>query len=95
MTILSAKEKDSSTGNRMAVIVFQDPDTKTQIYENFSYVPDALFKLQELLDALGYDAGQDMDFDVSELVGGMVKVKVVQTEYEGTPRNSAKHFYAA
>jgi hypothetical protein len=95
LTIVKAEEKDSSTGNKMLVVQFSEPDTKTVIFENFSYVPEALFKLQNLLEALGYDAGDDMEFNAADIIGGVVKAKVIQREYEGSVQNSAKKFYAA
>ena len=92
LTVMEAEETESSAGNPMIKIKFSEPDTKTVIFENFSLLPQALFKIQGFMEALGYDVSSDMDFDPKDLIGYVVTAKVVQEEYEGTPRNKIKSY---
>lgn len=94
LVVKDVTAKTSQSGNDMYVVQFQDPESKTVIFDNFSLLPQALFHLQALLKALGYDVDADMEFDPKEILGYMVRASVVQEEYEGTIKNRITKFFA-
>lgn len=96
MNIEAVDEKQSSTGKDMLLVRFKEPETGTAIFENYVLTVDALWKLQELCNAIGIDTSADMDTSelIPELIGQTVKVKVIQEDYEGRIVNRAKKVYA-
>ena len=94
LVIKGYEKKTTSTGKDMYVIRFEEPEKKAVIFENFLLEPENLFRIAGLLEALGYtvDPEQDMEIDFGELVGQVVKAKVVQDTYEGVTRNKIKKF---
>lgn len=93
--IKSVEEKKSSTNKDMLLILFEETETKTGVFENYVLDANCLWKLQELLNALGIDCSGDVSFEPSEIVGEFVKGKVIQEEYEGSIKNRMKKIYAA
>lgn len=96
MTIEAAEEKTSSTGKPMILVRFKEPETNTAVFENYVLTLEALWKLKELLDALGVDTSANMDSaDVAALlVGQSVKAKVIQDTYQDNITNRIKKVYA-
>lgn len=95
LMIKSVEQKVSKAGNDMWLITFEDPETKNVVWENYTFVEKALFKIKELFDALGYDT-DTASFELpepEELVGNYVKAKIVQEEYEGNPVSRVKKVF--
>ncbi len=90
LTIKKAEEKVSSTGKPMIVILFEEPNSKAGIFENYVLTPDALWKIRELMKAIGLDTDGIQELDPQQLVGQTVIGKVVQREYDGNITNSVK-----
>lgn len=90
LVIKKAEQKTSTTGKPMVVILFEEPNSKTGIFENYVLTPDALWKMRELMKALGLatDGIQELDLDL--LMGQTVMGKVIQREYNGEMTNSIK-----
>lgn len=93
--VKKVEEKTSSSGNPMLLILFEEIETKTAVFENYVLTANSLWKLQELLNALGMDTSAEVSFEPEDLVGQVVKGKVVQEEYDGNIRNRMKKIYAA
>lgn len=101
LTIAEAEEKQSSTGNPMISITYDVNSTadgievpgQRKLWDNYSLVEKALFKVKELLDALGYDTDQLVEMDVTDLVGQQVMAKVIQETYNGELRNRIKKVF--
>lgn len=101
LTIAEAEEKQSSTGNPMISITYDVVSTadgievpgQRKLWDNYSLVEKALFKVKELLEALGYDTDQLVEMDVTDLVGQQVMAKVIQETYNGEIRNRVKKVY--
>lgn len=94
LTIKKVTSKLSSTGNPMLVIQFEEPETKTNIFENYSLQEQAIFKLQGLLKAIGLDADAQLTLDESELEGSMIRAALIQDEYNGNINNKIKAVYS-
>lgn len=94
LEIVEAEEKTSSKGSQMIVVVFQEPESKTRIWENYVIQQNCLWKLKELLDVVGIDTSGSLDLDASELVGVMVRGKVIQDTYDDKITNRVKKVYA-
>lgn len=95
LVIKKAEEKMSSTGKPMVVILFEEPNTKTGIFENYVLTPDALWKMKELCKAIGLDTEGVQNLELETLVGQTVMGKVVQREYNGDISNSVKKIFPA
>ena len=98
MTIEEVEEKKSSTGNDMLLVRFKEPESGTAVFENYVLLPQNMWKLQELCEAVGLDTTELGAIDTEELIpmlkGAEVKVKVTQEEYEGRTLNRAKKVMA-
>lgn len=95
VTIKKVEKKVSNSGKDMLFVVFEEVNTKSAIFENYVLTPDALWKLEELLRAAGFDTEGIIDFDEQSLVGMMFKAKIVQREYNGNTTNSIKKIFTA
>lgn len=101
LTIAEAEEKISSTGNPMISITYDVNSTfdgvevpgQRKLWDNYSLVEKALFKIKELLEALGYDTSELVTMDVTDMVGGQVVAQVIQETYNGEIRNRIKKVY--
>lgn len=101
LQIAEAIEKTSSTGNPMISVTYDvlataDGETvegQRKLWDNYSLQAQALFKLKELLSALGVDTSAVVDMEVSDLVGQQILAKVVQETYNGELRNRVKKIY--
>lgn len=95
LTIEEVKQTVSSTGKDMLVIRYREEETKTAIFENYVLEESCLWKLKELLTAVGLETDGICSLDTEQLVGLMVKAKVVKTQYNGQDRNNIKKVYGA
>ena len=94
LDITKVEEKTSSTGKDMVLVTFKHQETGTAIWENYVLQENCLWKLKELLDAVGFDTTGALELDFEELVGQTVNAKVVQDEYNGQIKNRIKKVYA-
>jgi Protein of unknown function (DUF669) len=90
--ITSAEIEESSSGNPMIVVKWKITEGKFKgvvLYDNISLVPQALWKMKTLLEALGIDA-QEEDVEASDYASEMVDqtatVLVTNETYEGEQR---------
>lgn len=94
--IKKVEDKVSKTsGNPMWLVTFEEVESKSVVWENYTFVEKALFKLKELFDALGYVTDTE-NFelpDKSEIEGNFVKGKVIQDEYNGSITNRIKKLF--
>lgn len=93
--IKKIEPKTSKAGNPMWLVTFEEVETKTVIWENYTFVDKALFKIKELFDVLGFDT-TTIPFEIpalEDLVGNFVKGKVIQEEYEGRMQNRMKKLF--
>ena len=90
--IKNVEDKESKAGNPMWLITFEEQETKTVVWENYTFVEKALFKIKELFDVLGFDTETNAFElpDKSEIIGNFVKAKVIQEEYNGSITNRIK-----
>lgn len=98
VTIEAIEEKQSKTDKPMLVARFKEPNSGSAIFENFIPLPENMWRLQDLCDALGIDTS--VNFDTTDFIqmaiGRTVKVKLIQREYpegSGEMQNSVKKFY--
>lgn len=93
--IKSVEEKTSSTNKPMLLVRFDEQETGTAVFENYVLEASCLWKLRELLDALGMECSGEISFEPEALIGEFVKAKVTQEEYNGEVRNRLKKVFAA
>ena len=95
LTIEDAEEKPAkSSGNPMISVKFGvEGHDQNKLFDNFVLTQKALWKLKEVLNALGYETDAIVDLDITELVGQQVQAKVVQEEYDGRMTNRIKSYY--
>jgi len=90
--ITSAELQESSTGNPMIAAKWKILDGKYKgvtLYDNISLVPQALWRLKTLLEAVGIDAQEEdvhAEEYAEELVGTSANITVTNEKYEGEDR---------
>lgn len=90
--ITSAEVEEAKSGNDMIVVKWKITEGKfkgTVLYDNVSLVPQALWKMKTLLEAIGIDP-QEEDVAASEYASEMVEktatILVTNETYEGEQR---------
>lgn len=81
LTIIEAEQTTSQKGSPMIKVTFEEENTKSRIWENYVIQQNCLWKLKELLDVIGVDTSVSIDLDPQDLIGVMVKGKVIQDTY--------------
>ena len=96
LVVTEAAEKTSSTGNPMLTLTFnvQNVPGEHKLWNNFTLIDKALWKLKEFLEAIGMDtsASPQVQFDVAELIGTECDAMVIQELYKGEATNRIKKF---
>lgn len=97
LSIAKAEETQSSTGNPMLKLEYDvvGVDGNRKLWDNFVLIDKCLWKIQELLKALGIPTDSIVELDPQELVGQQVQAKVVQEEYNGDIVNRVKKILPA
>lgn len=76
-TIFKITEAQSKAGNDKLVFEFQQVGTKRKTWDDYSLLPQALFKLKRLLVSLGYDGESlegNFDFEPNDILGREVLI---------------------
>lgn len=94
VTVKKVEEKVSSKGSDMWLVSFEEAESKNYLFENYVLQANCMWKLQELLGAIGYDVDGTLDVEPSELVGAVLNAKVIQDTYDGNIVNRIKKIYA-
>lgn len=82
-----------SSGNPMLKIEFNiltDGYTGRKVWSNYVLTDAAMWKIVELLRAVGIDTDAFLDMDTDELVGLTCSAKITQREYDGNIQNEVK-----
>lgn len=74
-----------------------------KVWENMTIVPNSLWRLKAFLEAAGFEANDDMEFEPEDVLNSTLDVKLViqkgrknpSTGEEYEPRNSIKAFFPA
>ena len=92
LTIAKIEETTSSTGNPMLKVEYDvnGVEGNRKLWDNYVLIDKCLWKVKELVDALGVDTSELVEMDVSELLGMQVKAKVIQETYNGDIVNRIK-----
>lgn len=97
--VVSMEEETASTGTEMEVGQFKiikGEFTGTKVRENFPLTKKALFKVKQLLKALGLPhEGKNVVFDTDKILAKKVTIDVSVYEYDGKPRNRIDNFLPA
>lgn len=73
-----------------------EPHVGRKQWMNTSLVPDALFGLKDLLAATGkFEVDGELDFDIADVIGSEVKIKVKTKTYDGELQNEVKRVMSA
>ncbi len=91
-TISNADVKISPTSGGKYVAwtfkVFEPPEYKNRkLFLNTSLQPQALWKLKELLNAVGINVNGVYEFDPDDIIGSIVKVYAIESNYRGKDVN--------
>lgn len=96
--IKEINEQVSQGGDDMLVFVFEvikGDDKGALIYENCTLVDKALWKLQQILQAVGIKCDGKVALDLDKLIGKICEVDVFHETYEGRTRAKIGEFYKA
>lgn len=66
-----------------------------KVFENYVLTEKCLWKLKQLLAAIGIDASGAVDLDTQELLGKTFTGSIIIQEYNGNEKNSIKNHKAA
>lgn len=90
MEVVEAEKTESQAGNdtiSWKMKVADGPHSNKLLYYNTSLLPQALWNLRGLVEALGYEIEEgDMDLDLSAFVGDQFVGVVAHETYEGKKR---------
>ena len=92
LQIAKVEETNSSTGNPMLKVEYNvlGVEGNRKLWDNYVLIDKCLWKVRELLDAVGIDTSELVEMDVTELVGLEVNAKVIQETYNGDIMNRVK-----
>lgn len=96
--IVEINEQTSQGGDDMLVFVFEviKGDSKgARVYENCVLTDKALWKLQQILQAIGIKCDGKVALDLDKLIGKICEVDVFHEEYEGRTRACIGEFFKA
>lgn len=96
--IVEINEQTSQGGDDMLVFVFEviKGDSKgARVYENCVLTDKALWKLQQILQAIGIKCDGKVALDLDKLIGKICEVDVFHEEYEGRTRARIGEFFKA
>lgn len=94
--IKEINEQTSQGGDDMLVFVFEvikGDDKGALIYENCVLTDKALWKLQQILQAIGIKCDGKVAIDLDKLIGKICEVDVFHEEYEGRTRAKIGEFF--
>ena len=97
LQIAKVEETESSNKNPMLKIEYDviSVEGGRKLWDNFVLIPAAMWKIKELLTALGMDTSELVEMDPQELVGQVVQAKVIQETYNGDIVNRVKKILPA
>lgn len=97
LRIAKAEEKLAKTGTPMLAVEYDvvGVDGNRKLWDNYPLTDAALWKLQELMKALGFDTSAVVSLEPSELTGMEVNAKVIQEDYQGEMVNRVKKIMMA
>lgn len=96
--IVEINEQTSQGGDDMLVFVFEviKGDSKgARVYENCVLTDKALWKLQQILQAIGIKCDGKVALDLDKLIGKVCEIDVFHEEYEGRTRARIGEFFKA
>lgn len=96
--IVEINEQTSQGGDDMLVFVFEvikGESKGARIYENCVLTDKALWKLQQILQAIGIKCDGKVALDLDKLIGKICEIDVFHEEYEGRTRARIGEFFKA
>ena len=87
--VASCEDKTTQAGDDMIMIAFEavnGPDKGTKVFDNFVLTDKALWKLKQLLQALGVKCDGKIVLDTDKLIGKQCEAEVFHEEYNGQLR---------
>lgn len=94
--IESVESKESSNDNPMLVVKWKLTSGKGKggaVWDNLPLVPQALWRLKGLLEALGVEVpDSSMDIDLTELEGQEASLQIVNENFEGKDRPKVTNY---
>ncbi len=96
--VTSCEDKTSQGGDDMLVIAFEaisGEDKGSKVYDNFVLTEKALWKVKQLLQALGIKCDGKIVLDTDKLIGKKCEVEVYHEEYNGQLRARVNEYRKA
>lgn len=96
--IIKAEEDTNGAGNDQIVVTFEitkGPEKGSKIKNFFVLVDTALWKLKELLIALGMKSDGKIAIDLDKMVGKACDITIYTDEYNGTERSRISNYTKA
>lgn len=93
--IVNCEDKTTQAGDDMIVMTFEainGPDKGSRVFDNFVLTDKALWKLKQLLKALGVKCEGKIALDTDKLIGKQVDAEIFHEEYNGTTRAKVNEY---
>ena len=93
VSVAKVEQKLSKKNNPVLKVEFNIKDEEykgRKIWANYTLIPTAMWKVQELFKALGLEADAILEIDTDDLVGLTCQLKIAQREFEGEIQNDVK-----
>ena len=91
------EEKESANKNPYLLITFtilEEPAIGRKVWGNFMLQPTSLWKLRDLLKAIGLPTAGISDINLDDLINAEVGLVVINEMFEDAPRSRVQKFYS-
>jgi len=93
--IHKVKDRKSEAGNPCIMLTWRiegtEPPAGQNVFEQMVMIPEAYWKVNEIMNAIGFDGFDDAGFASEDLVGYSCNIVVSQgTDNKGRPRNNVE-----
>lgn len=93
LTIVAVEEVNFKSGNDGLKVTYEEPESHKKIWDNLTFAENSMWKIQQFLDACGYETDGEITVEWSDLVGVTVVADVTQEEYNGKVNNRISKVY--
>jgi hypothetical protein len=91
------EQKESANKNSYLLVTFtimDEPATGRKVWGNFMLSPTSLWKLRDLMKAIGLPTAGVSDINLDELINAEVGIVITNEMFEDAPRSRVQKFYS-
>lgn len=91
------EQKESANHNSYLLVTFtimDEPAIGRKVWGNFMLSPTSLWKLRDLMKAIGLPTAGVSDINLDEIINAEVGIVVINEMFEDAPRSRVQKFYS-